>query len=55
MKLTITTYFWFPKLRALTRSWFDFRVDLAGLTFGEEDVTHDLATGREKDRDEDGR
>jgi hypothetical protein len=47
MKLTITTYFWFPKLQTLIRSWFDFRVDLAGLTFGEEDVTADLGIGRE--------
>jgi len=47
MTLTITTHFWFPKLREIVRSWFDFRVDLAGLGFDDEDLDLDLTAGRE--------
>ncbi len=47
MRLAITTYLWFPRFRAMIRSWFDFRVDLSGLTVDEEDLAIDLNTGRE--------
>lgn len=47
MKLTITAHLWIPKLRARLRSWFDFRVDLSGLAFDEEDLAIDLNAGRE--------
>lgn len=47
MKLTITTHLWFPKLRAIIRNWFNFRVDLAGLEFDDEDLKLDLTAGRE--------
>ena len=47
MTLTITAHLWFPKLRAIVRSWFDFRVDLAGLAFDDEDLNLDLTSGRE--------
>jgi hypothetical protein len=47
MKLTITTHLWFPKLREIVRSWFDFTVDLAGLGFDDEDLNLDLTAGRD--------
>jgi len=47
MTLTITTHLWFPKLRKIVRSWFDFRFDLAGLAFDDEDLKLDLTAGRE--------
>jgi len=47
MQLTITTHLWFPKLREIFRSWFDFRFDLAGLGFDDEDLKLDLTAGRE--------
>ncbi len=47
MTLTITTRFWLPKLKQIIHNWFDFGVDLAGLTFDEKELTLDLNTGRE--------
>ena len=47
MQLTITTRFWFPKLREILHGWFDFRFDLAGLGFNDEDLKLDLTAGRE--------
>lgn len=47
MNITITTHLWFPRLREIVRSWFDFRVDLAGLGFDDEDLDLDLTVGRE--------
>jgi len=47
MTLTITTHLWFPKIRQIIRSWFDFRVDLAEFGFDAEDLHIDLTTGRE--------
>ena len=47
MTFTMTTRFWFPKLREILRGWFDFRVDLAGLGFDDEDLDLDLTVGRE--------
>ncbi len=47
MTLTITAHLWFPKLRDIFRSWFDFRVDLAGLIVDEEEIIFDLTSGRE--------
>lgn len=47
MKLTITTHLWFPKLREIILSWFDFAVDLSGLSIDEEEIILDLTTGRE--------
>ncbi len=47
MTLTMTIHLWFRRIRALVRSWFDFRVDLAGLGFDEEEINVDLATGRD--------
>ncbi len=47
MKLTITTHLWFPKLRKIFGSWFDFGVDLSGLGFDDEDLNLDLTAGRD--------
>jgi len=47
MTLTITAHLWFPKLREIVCGWFDFRVDLTELGFGDEDLDLDLTSGRE--------
>ena len=47
MKLTVMTHLLFPKLWEIALSWFDFGVDLAGLSIDEEEILLDLTTGRD--------
>jgi hypothetical protein len=47
MTFTIPIHHWLARIRRAIEDWFDFRCDLNGLRFDDEDVRLDLAAGRD--------